>query len=610
MPRHRCTACVLLAACGLVALAAEARAQSGDNVLLVVNTKSTASDQIGAHYARARAIPQDNILRLTVDPDDQVPRGAYDRLIESPIAAWLARRSAHDRILYIVLTKGVPLRIEGTSGRKGSVASVDSELTLLYRKLTGRGVAPQGSIPNPYFLGDRPIADAKPFSHDGFDMFLVARLDGFTVPDVLALIDRGTRPARSGRIALDEKFSLTSDTGNRWLDRSAEILRSMGLGDRLIIDMTANVIANEPDILGYYSWGSNDPAFKSRKLNLGFVNGALAATYVSTDARTFKEPPATWTIGRWENAGSYYAGAPQSLIGDLIREGATGVAGHVAEPYLDATIRPDILFPAYLSGFNLIESFYLAMPSVSWQTVVIGDPLCAPFKQRVLSPQDIDRGLDRSTEYPALFSERMLKLVVRNGAPSEAMKLLVRAKSRLARDDHAGAAQALEQALELDDRLGEAHFLLGTLAEETGETDKAIERYRHVLTLAPNNVLALNNLAYALAIHRRDDIREALTLARRARALAPTSPSIVDTLAWVLHLAGNDVEARTLTIAAARGAPDNAQLALHAAIIIAATGPADLAARELARAIALDPQIEKQPEVQKLRTVLAPAGKR
>ena len=43
----------------------------------------------------------------------------------------------HDRIFYIVLTKGIPLRISGSGGRAGTAASVDSELTLLYRKLVG-----------------------------------------------------------------------------------------------------------------------------------------------------------------------------------------------------------------------------------------------------------------------------------------------------------------------------------------------------------------------------------------------------------------------------------------------------------------------------------------
>jgi len=63
------------------------------------------------------------------------------------------------------------------------------------------------------------------------------------------------------------------------------------------------------------------------------------------------------------------------VAGDLIREGVTGISAHVAEPYLDATVRPEVLFPAYVQGLNLAESFYLGIPFLSWQTVVVGDPL-------------------------------------------------------------------------------------------------------------------------------------------------------------------------------------------------------------------------------------------
>lgn len=603
-PGRRSVIRVLLVACALAGVAAQARAQSGENVLLVINTRSSASDQIGTYYARARSVPQDNILRIAIEPAEQIGRAQFSREIEGPIGAWLSRYAAQDRILYIVLTKDVPLRVAGSQGRNGTVASVDSELTLLYRKLTGRAVAPQAPLPNPYFLGDRRIADAKAFSHEGFDIFLVTRLDGFSVADVLAMIDRGTAPGRAGRIALDDKFSPAAEAGSRWLERTAEVLQTLGFGDRVLLDSTARVVANESNLLGYYSWGSNDPALKGRHLSLGFLPGALAASFVSTDGRTFKEPPANWTIGRWEESASYYAGSPQSLAGDVIREGVTGVAAHVAEPYLDATIRPDILFPAYLSGFNLVEAFYLAMPYVSWQTVVVGDPLCAPFKQRTLTPQDIDRGVDRSTEYPTFFSTRTLQVLARNGTVSEPMRLLVRAKARLARDDRAGATQALEQATALDDRMIDAHLLVAALAEGGGEVDKAIDRYRRVLALAPNHVVALNNLAYALAVRGRDGIRDALPLARRAYALAPNVPTVADTLAWILHLGGDDREAQTLAAAAVRGAPEQAQLRLHAAVISAALGAADAAARELARALELDPKLEQDPEVQALRTTV------
>src|SRR5579862_8170204 len=100
----------------LLAAAPFARAQSGSNVLLVVNTNSAASQQIAERYARARAVPQDNILRISVETAEQITRPVFEAQIEQPIVKWFNKESAHDRILYIVLTKGVPLRVFGTSG--------------------------------------------------------------------------------------------------------------------------------------------------------------------------------------------------------------------------------------------------------------------------------------------------------------------------------------------------------------------------------------------------------------------------------------------------------------------------------------------------------------
>jgi hypothetical protein len=49
----------------------------------------------------------------------------------------------------------------------------------------------------------------------------------------------------------------------------------------------------------------------------------------------------------------------------------------VNEPYLVACARPDKVLPAYAAGRNLAESFYLGIPFLSWQGVVLGDPLCS-----------------------------------------------------------------------------------------------------------------------------------------------------------------------------------------------------------------------------------------
>ena len=109
-----------------LALAAPAFAQSAANVLLVVNEASADSAGIAAHYARVRSLPSDQILRLKVDAADEIDRASFNSAIQAPIAAWLQKHAAQDRILYIVLTKGIPLRIKGTAGRTGTLAIVPS----------------------------------------------------------------------------------------------------------------------------------------------------------------------------------------------------------------------------------------------------------------------------------------------------------------------------------------------------------------------------------------------------------------------------------------------------------------------------------------------------
>lgn len=581
--------------------------QSAENVLLVLNETSQVSLEIGQYYAEKRGMPADNILRLSTGSADEIARAAYEREIEAPIAAWMARNSGHDRILYIVLTKGVPLRVTGTSGPRGNVASVDSELALLYRKMTGAGVPTDGWVGNPYFLGEAAPAQAKRFTHKDYDIFLVTRLDGYSGKDVRDLIDRGFAPAREGTVLLDAKGP-ASGKGDGWLHRAADLLRSMGFEDRVVLDGGERVLRDADGVLGYYSWGSNDPGIRTRRFGFRFVPGALAGMFVSSDARTFAEPPPDWQVGSWEGNSPRFAGSPQALAGDLIREGVTGIAGHVAEPYLEATIRPDILFPAYLGGFNLAEAYYLAMPYLSWQTVVVGDPLCAPFRQRSPDAQEIDPGIDPETELPRYFSPRRTRLMSvaalkLSGMPPEAIKALLRGEVRLAKGDKAGARRALEEATARDARLVAAQTYLALLYEEAGEHDKAVARYRAVVKMTPNNAVALNNLAYALAV-RQNKPEAALPLAVKAHELAKASPNITDTLAWVYHLLGENGKAMELLTVAARDAPQNAEIQFHYAAVAAALGRYAEARAALARALELDPKLTEREEVAALRARL------
>ena len=112
-----------------------ASAQTAANVAVVINEESPASIQIGEYYVRKRGIPEANVIRIRTKADEPIGRPAYAGSIELPIALALRTRGLQDRILYLVLTKGVPLKISGPPGLTGTMATVDAELTLLYLSL-------------------------------------------------------------------------------------------------------------------------------------------------------------------------------------------------------------------------------------------------------------------------------------------------------------------------------------------------------------------------------------------------------------------------------------------------------------------------------------------
>jgi tetratricopeptide (TPR) repeat protein len=286
----------------------------------------------------------------------------------------------------------------------------------------------------------------------------------------------------------------------------------------------------------------------------------------------------------------------------LIREGATGVAGHVAEPYLQSTIRPDVLFPAYLSGLNLAEAFYAAMPHLSWQTIVIGDPLCAPFRRAPLSKNEIDDGVDSETLLPVLFSKRRVAslLVTNPGATVPAVTLAIRGDVLAVRGDRAAAKAAYEQATAQSPQIASAQLQLALMLDQAGQPEAAIERYRRVVAFEPGNALALNNLAYRLATDGKKP-SEALPFALRAAKLVPQDTNVLDTLAWIQHLVGDHAAAVKTMAAVLKAAPNHPEIRLHAAAIYAASGAKAVAEDQLQMALKLRPSLEGTAEVKQLR---------
>jgi uncharacterized protein (TIGR03790 family) len=298
----------------------------------------------------------------------------------------------HKRINFIVLTKGVPIRIEG--GETGSRdehstgnlhPSVDSYLAAMdYPSIPGAvKIKITGSGATGYVWLNRYWKATVPFSHAAFGGYLVTRLDGYTQADAMSLVDRalaaeaGKAPP-DGKVLLDvqpdfgigdkaaQPFRVTGDipaesewgTWNADLVKAGDLLESLGIPVEL--DVSRTFVGDRKNLLGYFSWGSNDSHFKSEAYqSLSFAPGSIGDTAVSTSARTFL--PTT---------------GGQSLIVDLIAHGITGVKGYVNEPLLQANASPSILLQRYYAGFSMAESFYAASRFVGWEDIVIGDPLC------------------------------------------------------------------------------------------------------------------------------------------------------------------------------------------------------------------------------------------
>ena len=164
---------------------------------------------------------------------------------------------------------------------------------------------------------------------------------------------------------------------------------------------------------------------------------------------------------------------------------------------------------------------------------------------------------------------------------------------------------------------------LAGLEERAKRYDEAIVQYRAVLAYARNQVIALNNLAYLLAVQKGAP-EEALPLAQRAAAIhgnvqnfeevlrlverASTRnvninvSTVLDTVAWIQHLLGRPVEAARTMAAAISGAPaDDVDMFWHAAVIFSDANDRERALLMLQNALRLNSSLLERPEVRALR---------
>ena len=382
-----------------------------ENVLVVVNENSADSVAIGHYYAAKRSVP--NICRIRTSVSETISREGFEREILAPVAGYLRSHSLQDRILYIVTTRGIP-SIVGDD-----LASVDSELTLVYHYMLVGNFSHQRRIENPYFaIG----GNLRPFQRSDFDIYLVTRLTS------LDLVDRSLLPETGGDYYFDLVSPQKSDESD-WVQEAAAALKKAGLN--ATVENTAKELDNLIGVQGYVTQSAKDaPLIKWR-------SGALA-TILNKDAGP--------------SAASYLA------------SGVTGFGTYTADPLPDGYFRPQILFPAYAAGYNLAEAFYASSRYLGWRSIVIGDPLVAPYAKSARAKQTIS--MDPETGLPEQFARRRIAYLQQKYSTSrQAILLLLRAEVAESKGDRAGALALADKSLEVDPLFSDAQLLKSRLAE-------------------------------------------------------------------------------------------------------------------------------------------------
>ena len=199
------------------------------------------------------------------------------------------------------------------------------------------------------------------------------------------------------------------------------------------------------------------------------------------------------------------------------------------------------------------------------------------------------------------FQRLVTLLALQPGSTGSALELVQRGRQRFGAEVAAAAyvqvlrhgsmspGQAKNLGQFLQDEMSKAPqstSLLLTWAEYlqlTGENAKAVAVYRDVIRREPDNVPALNNLAWTLSLDRRDEakVRESLTHIQRAIDLAGPLDELLDTRARILFESGKRDAGLRDMCEAVNQAPSAARLTDYALMLQRAGKP-----REAEKALA------------------------
>lgn len=373
----RRAAAALAAAVLLAFLPARAPALGPHEIALVVNDASVDSILLAQAYARVRALPDCNIVRVTVPPapDGLIPaamtRADFKSEVFEPVRNTLAERGLSHQILAWVYSCGFPVRV--TAGEAGLAASATNDLSITGATFvrcawpSDRDIV-RGLYVSPLFAGpDAP--DERPSPPVAFDQARNAILDDMPLPAAM-LAWTGPRGLKlDDAIAAMERAGLSDfsmPAGTVWFATSGDVRSTCR--DWQFAAAAAAVDACE-GVRAVIATNTPPPS-------AGRLVGCMAG---AADVRI----PKTFAAGSFAEHLTSYAAAfdrpIQTKAVKWLRGGAGFTSGTVAEPYALWQKFPNAwIFPRLLAGLTQIEAWYQSV-RCPLQQLPLGDPLAKPW---------------------------------------------------------------------------------------------------------------------------------------------------------------------------------------------------------------------------------------
>lgn len=332
-----------------------------DDVAVIINDNSQVSIDIGNYFQSKRNIPSQNMIHVFAPTTEDIDSDAFYQL-RVQIEDYLDENNLKDSIKYLVTTKGVPLKINSgcvIDSIPGSFcASVDSELALIVGPYSN-SIGQSGQFSNPYFNSNAN------FDRDSMGIYLVTRLDGYSKDDVFSMIDNSgpKTPINklSAQVIIDVNNSLNPTDSSYFRNLLSLTYDSLIMNAwNALEDYYDAQLLNQNNVFGYFSLGHGP--FPGATLDYDWTKGAVSSISACASAYTFDQST---------NVDNDF------LIADLIEDGCTGAIGHVDYIYFSQIWAAEIFVNRYFDTtktYNLAESYYMAEKTLSWQTVIIGDP--------------------------------------------------------------------------------------------------------------------------------------------------------------------------------------------------------------------------------------------